>query len=69
MSSGNTPADEYCDDESFCPVNNSLYKQYAKLAADTKPNVIFDGRLGQYRYYDMDQVLHTALVTVEKELG
>ena len=33
--------------------NNSLYKQYAKLAANTKPNVIFGGRLGQYRYYDI----------------
>ena len=67
------PADWHRGDEPYYPVNNqannSLYKQYAKLAADTKPNVIFGGRLGQYRYYDMDQVLHAALVTVEKELG
>jgi UDP-galactopyranose mutase len=37
--------------------------------ADTKAgNVIFGGRLGQYRYYNMDQVIGAALVTVEKEL-
>ncbi|KRN44117.1 UDP-galactopyranose mutase [Limosilactobacillus ingluviei] len=67
------PADWHRGDEPYYPVNNqannSLYKQYAKLAADTKPNVIFGGRLGQYRYYDMDQVLHAALVTVTKEFG
>ena len=67
------PADWQRGDEPYYPVNNatnnSLYKQYAKLAAETKPNVIFGGRLGQYRYYDMDQVLHAALVTVAKEFG
>ncbi|QLL69457.1 UDP-galactopyranose mutase [Lactobacillus sp. 3B(2020)] len=67
------PADWQRGDEPYYPVNNatnnSLYKQYAKLATETKPNVIFGGRLGQYRYYDMDQVLHAALVTVAKEFG
>ena len=67
------PVDWHRGDEPYYPVNNqannSLYKKYAKLAADTKPNVIFGGRLGQYRYYDMDQVLHAALVTVEKEFN
>lgn len=65
------PADWHRGDEPYYPVNNQtnngLYKQYAKLAADTKPNVIFGGRLGQYRYYNMDQVIHAALVTVAKE--
>lgn len=67
------PADWHRGDEPYYPVNNAannaLYKQYAKLAAETKPQVIFGGRLGQYRYYNMDQVLHAALVTVEKEFG
>ncbi|RRK09472.1 UDP-galactopyranose mutase [Lactiplantibacillus garii] len=59
-------------DEPYYPVNNqennALYKQYAKLASQ-EGHVIFGGRLGQYRYYDMHQVIHAALVTVEAELG
>ena len=47
--------------------NNELYKKYAQLAAEKANNVIFGGRLGQYRYYNMDQVLHAALVAVDKE--
>lgn len=58
-------------DEPYYPVNNSenneLYKRYKKLANDV-PNVIFGGRLGQYRYYDMHQVIHAALTTVSQEL-
>lgn len=59
-------------DEPYYPVNNSsnngLYKQYNKLAAQV-PNVIFGGRLGQYRYYDMHQVIHAALTTVAREFS
>lgn len=59
-------------DEPYYPVNNSqnneLYKKYKKLA-DKIPNVIFGGRLGQYRYYDMHQVIHAALTTVVQEFG
>ncbi len=59
-------------DEPYYPVNNSLnnglYKRYNQLAAQV-PNVIFGGRLGQYRYYDMHQVIHAALTTVAKELS
>ena len=47
-------------------VNNDLYAQYKKLA-QTVPQVIFGGRLGQYRYYDMHQVIAAALETVKHE--
>ena len=44
-----------------------LYRRYAELAAGEK-NVVFGGRLGSYRYYDMDQVIRAALDTAAKEL-
>jgi UDP-galactopyranose mutase len=54
--------------EPYYPVNNernaALYAQYRALA-DEKPNVIFGGRLGMYRYFDMDKVIRAALDTVE----
>lgn len=59
-------------DEPYYPVNNSdnnnLYKQYHELSK-TVPNVIFGGRLGQYRYYDMHQVIHAALTLVSREFN
>ena len=59
-------------DEPYYPINdesnNSLYKQYKLLAEKTHPNVIFGGRLGSYRYYDMDKVIVEALKLVKKEL-
>lgn len=65
------PANWKRGDEPYYPVNNTrnntLYKQYAELAKQ-EGNVIFGGRLGQYRYYDMHQVIHAALVTVDNEL-
>jgi len=42
------------------PVNQELYQRYQQLAA-SEPNVIFVGRLAQYRYYNMDQVAASAL--------
>ena len=48
--------------------NATLYAKYEALAQQEK-NVIFGGRLGSYRYYDMDQVIAAALDTVEKEAG
>lgn len=45
-----------------------LYAQY-KALADAEEHVIFGGRLGEYKYYDMDQVIAAALDTVEKELA
>ena len=47
--------------------NNHLYKSYKKLA-DEQGNVIFGGRLGHYRYYDMHQVIGEALQCVRNEL-
>ncbi len=50
-------------DEPYYPVNNEknneLYNKYKKLADDT--NVIFGGRLGLYKYYDMDDTIMAAL--------
>ena len=58
-------------DEPYYPVNddrnNALYAQY-KALADSEPNVIFGGRLGQYKYYDMDAVIAAALDTAQAEL-
>lgn len=65
------PADWKRGDEPYYPVNNkennALYKTYKQLADTQAQNVIFGGRLGQYRYYNMDQVIGAALVTVDKE--
>ena len=59
-------------DEPYYPVNDEknseLYSQYKKLA-DAEKNVIFGGRLGEYKYYDMDKVIGAALEMSGKELG
>ena len=59
-------------DEPYYPVNNDqnngLYAQYKELA-DKEENVIFGGRLGEYKYYDMDKVIEVALDVSSKELG
>ena len=47
--------------------NNKLYEQYVELSKNDK-NVIFGGRLGQYKYFDMDKVIAEALECVKKEL-
>ena len=51
-------------DEPYYPVNDEknsrLYEQYRKMA-ESEPKVIFGGRLGEYKYYDMDQVIEAAL--------
>ncbi|MGH7709573.1 MAG: UDP-galactopyranose mutase [Vulcanimicrobiaceae bacterium] len=46
------------------PENRELYKKYAAKAA-TEPNVSFVGRLAEYRYYNMDQVVASALATFD----
>lgn len=55
--------------EPYYPINDedngALYAQYKKIA-DAQSNVIFGGRLGQYRYYDMDKVIRAALDDVRK---
>ena len=59
-------------DEPYYPVNdqknNELYQKYRALADDQR-NIIFAGRLGEYKYYDMDQVIARTLELAEKELG
>lgn len=59
-------------DEPYYPVNNeknnNLYQQYKELA-DKEAKVIFGGRLGGYKYYDMDKVIAAALEMCETELN
>ena len=58
-------------DEPYYPINNeknnALYEQYCKLA-EQEADVIFGGRLGGYKYYDMDKVIEAALNKVS-EMG
>ena len=58
-------------DEPYYPVNDekngALYAEYKKLA-EAETNVIFGGRLGEYKYYDMDQVIAAVLDRCEMEL-
>lgn len=58
-------------DEPYYPVNDEknseLYKKY-KALAEKEPKVIFGGRLGEYKYYDMDAVIASALNRVDVEL-
>ncbi|MBD5485452.1 MAG: UDP-galactopyranose mutase [Lachnospiraceae bacterium] len=65
------PAQWQEGDEPYYPVNNerndALFARYCELAA-AKRHVIFGGRLGQYRYYDMDKVIAAALCAVEAEV-
>ena len=55
--------------EPYYPVNdeknNALFKEYKKLA-EKEENVIFGGRLGDYKYYDMDKVVAAALDRLEE---
>jgi UDP-galactopyranose mutase len=57
--------------EPYYPVNdtenNARYQQYKELALQRK-NIIFGGRLAEYKYYDMHQVIESALNTVEDEI-
>ena len=57
--------------EPYYPVNDSandsLAAEYRKLAAD-EPQVFFGGRLAEYKYYDMDKVIASALALAEREL-
>lgn len=59
-------------DEPYYPVNDAqngaLYEQY-KALADAEGKVLFGGRLGEYKYYDMDRVIESALARVRAELA
>ena len=59
-------------DEPYYPVNDeknsALYSKYKELA-DLEENKIFGGRLGEYKYYDMDKVIESALNAAKRELS
>ena len=59
-------------DEPYYPVNDekngALYKKYKELA-DKEKNIIFGGRLGEYKYYDMDAVIASVLEKCEDEFS
>ena len=59
-------------DEPYYPINDekngTLYRAYRALA-ESETGVVFGGRLGEYRYYDMDQVIAAALERCRAELG
>ena len=58
--------------EPYYPINNEknneLYEKYKELS-EKEPNVIFGGRLGQYKYYDMHKVIEEALNCVKNEFN
>lgn len=58
-------------EEPYYPINDeknsALYKEYAKLA-ESEAKVIFGGRLGEYKYYDMDKVIESALIKAHLEI-
>lgn len=58
--------------EPYYPINNdknnALYNKYKELA-DNDEKVIFGGRLGQYKYYDMDKIIEEALNYVKDEVN
>ena len=64
------PSEWQQGEEPYSPINdernNTLYQQYQKLAAQQK-HVIFGGRLGSYKYYDMDKTIMAALDAVRDE--
>ncbi|MBO5293095.1 MAG: UDP-galactopyranose mutase [Lachnospiraceae bacterium] len=65
------PVEWHRGEEPYYPVNNekndALYVRYCELAAKEK-NVLFGGRLGQYKYYDMDKVIAAALQMAEEQV-
>lgn len=65
------PAEWHRGEEAYYPVNDTanqrLYQNYCALAA-REDDVIFGGRLAEYRYYDMDDVIRSAFDALNKEL-
>lgn len=55
-------------DEPYYPVNDAKNDVEYKKLADAEQKVIFAGRLGEYKYYDMDQVIEAALICSTEEL-
>lgn len=65
------PSEWHQGEEPYYPVNdeknNAVYEAYLQHAK-TEKNVVFGGRLGEYRYYDMDKVISRALEAANREL-
>ena len=63
----------FSGEEKFYPVNdeenNTRYLLYRKMAEDLSPKYIFGGRLAEYKYYDMHQVIGSALAKARKIIG
>ena len=66
----------YNDEKNYRRINNTIMHEIGHIVldhsedselAEKEENVIFGGRLGEYRYYDMDKVIAAALKAVEKE--
>jgi UDP-galactopyranose mutase len=66
------PDEWHCGKEQYYPVNDDentkRFRQYQALA-DEEKNILFGGRLAEYRYYDMHQVIGSAFVKARQELG
>jgi UDP-galactopyranose mutase len=66
------PADWKIGYEAYYPINDpkndDLYKKYSDIGK-TQSNIIFGGRLGMYKYYDMDDVIEFSLKLAERKLG
>lgn len=66
------PAEWHPGEEAYYPINDEknqrLYQKYFKLAQQEK-NVIFGGRLGEYKYYDMDKTIESTLNLTKKEFN
>lgn len=66
------PAEWHKGDEPYYPINDerntALYAKYQAMATEER-NVLFGGRLGQYKYYDMDKVIAAALEMVQAQLA
>lgn len=56
--------------EPYYPVNDernmALYQQYKSLTEQVDGNIIFGGRLAEYRYYDMEPVIERAMILFDK---
>ena len=67
------PSEWKTGDEPYYPVNNerntTLYESYKTLARQRFPDVIFAGRLGEYKYYDMDTAVIKAVETASENFG
>lgn len=59
-------------DHAYYPINNEannkLWREYKSLTRERRPDILLLGRLAEYKYFDMDKAIHSAMNLVEKEL-